>query len=324
MLTFDIEGMLFTLFAPEFAASAAIGDWYKARRDARRCKERGLANWTLTHSFLLGMDGIRLINTDCAQPNTGGKKRCVPERLLHLDGVTAAILHRKGVLPRELSELTVEDISDRSKANGLIKVIASVQALWFVVQCAGRAAQGLHITALEIVTPGFVLCALVNYIMWYHKPLDVCHGVVARYVCSRPDGSHVELNAGNDKRSKGLDRLSIDLTERAGVITIALFVAFGAVHCAAWNADFPTPIEQLLWRVAAVLTMGVPLLWSPLEAVDMPGWSGHLKQTAIAVILYVYVIARLYLVAEMFAGLRAQPPGCYESVEWVKFLPHFG
>lgn len=31
-------------------------------------------------------------------------------------------------------------------------------------------------------------------------------------------------------------------------------VIFGAIHTAAWNFDFPTPIERTLWRIASVLS----------------------------------------------------------------------
>jgi len=316
--------MLLTTIVPEFAASVAVNDWVLARRTARECREAGLANWTSAHAFLINMSGIRLVNNSC--PRLGSKGACPREMFLY-EAVTE--LHRKGLLPREVAELTAEDIADRSKADGLVKTIAGVQTLWFIVQCVGRAAQGLHLTALEIATPGFVLCALVNYAMWYHKPLDVSRGVVGCYVCTRPDGPHAQMPRGD--ANDGL-HLGYHAREPTGLITVLLFVAFGAVHCAAWNADFPTPIEAQLWRIAAVLTTGLPLLFFMglpfrLEQVPVDGWPRWMLKWLDVVLVIgggLYAAARVYLVVEMFASLRVQPPDCYQSVEWAKFFPHIG
>ena len=35
----------------------------------------------------------------------------------------------------------------------------------------------LAITQLELATMGFVVCALVLYILWWHKPFDVQHSI---------------------------------------------------------------------------------------------------------------------------------------------------
>jgi hypothetical protein len=36
---------------------------------------------------------------------------------------------------------------------------------------------------------------------------------------------------------------------------------FGAVHIAAWNFVFPTPVESLLWKIAAVLCTTMRLVF---------------------------------------------------------------
>ena len=35
--------------------------------------------------------------------------------------------------------------------------------------------------------------------------------------------------------------------------------AFGSIHCAAWNFDFPSRVEQIMWRAAALTLVGVCL-----------------------------------------------------------------
>ena len=35
--------------------------------------------------------------------------------------------------------------------------------------------------------------------------------------------------------------------------------AFGSIHCAAWNFDFPSHVEQIMWRTASLTLVGVCL-----------------------------------------------------------------
>ena len=91
----------------------------------------------------------------------------------------------KGVLsPERFSELlmagkiefptvTVEEIEDRSKADGFSKTIALGQTLWFVAQCLARVAQHLDLTLIELLTLSLAVLNGVMYFLWWHKSLDV-------------------------------------------------------------------------------------------------------------------------------------------------------
>ena len=91
----------------------------------------------------------------------------------------------KGVLtPERFSELltekkiefptvTVEEIKDRSKADGFSKTIALGQTLWFVAQCLARRAQHLDVTLVELLTLSLAVLNGVMYYLWWNKPLDV-------------------------------------------------------------------------------------------------------------------------------------------------------
>ena len=119
----------------------------------------------------------------------------------------------KGVLsPERFSELlttgkiefptiTVEEIEDRSKADGFSKTIALGQTLWFVAQCLARPIQHLDLTLIELVT--LLLAGLngIMYFLWWHKPLDVRFPVHVNLLDKLNEPSDPEPNDPNRDRS---------------------------------------------------------------------------------------------------------------------------
>ena len=72
-----------------------------------------------------------------------------------------------------IPSLAKAEIKDKSKADHIVKTIASVQAAWFCCQFLTRIAQRLPVTLLELNTFAHSLCALLIYTFWWDKPLDV-------------------------------------------------------------------------------------------------------------------------------------------------------
>ena len=73
----------------------------------------------------------------------------------------------------EFPTVTVEEIEDRSKADGFSKTIALGQTLWFVAQCIARRAQHLDLTLVELLTLSLAVLNGVMYFLWWNKPMDV-------------------------------------------------------------------------------------------------------------------------------------------------------
>ena len=73
----------------------------------------------------------------------------------------------------EFPTVTVEEIEDRSKADGFSKTIALGQTLWFVVQCIARRAQHLDLTLVELLSLSLAVLNGVMYFLWWNKPMDV-------------------------------------------------------------------------------------------------------------------------------------------------------
>lgn len=112
-------------------------------------------------------------------------------------------------------------------------------------------------------------------------------------------------------------------------------IAYGAVHLAAWNFFFPTNAERIIWLVSGFfitfLLLGYMIGASTLTESRILSWlrtpdRSHTSASIHSVILYlggtlIYVLARLFLIAESLAGLRALPATTYDSVVWQDF-PH--
>ena len=67
----------------------------------------------------------------------------------------------------------MEEIEDRSKSDGFLKMIALGQTLWFVVQCIARRSQHLDLTLVELLTLSLAVLNGLMYFLWWNKPLDV-------------------------------------------------------------------------------------------------------------------------------------------------------
>jgi hypothetical protein len=113
--------------------------------------------WTKTHGHFIQMGGFMLFEGNTA------KGILSPKRFGEL--MTAGKI--------EFPTVTVEEIEDRSKADGFSKMIALGQTLWFVAQCIGRGAQHLDLTLVELLTLSLAVLNGVMYFLWWHKPLDV-------------------------------------------------------------------------------------------------------------------------------------------------------
>lgn len=65
------------------------------------------------------------------------------------------------------------DIKDKSKANTLAKGLVFLQITWTILQCLSRKVVGLPLSILEVHILVHAGCALIMYILWFNKPLDV-------------------------------------------------------------------------------------------------------------------------------------------------------
>ena len=114
--------------------------------------------WTKTHGHFIQMGGFMLFGEgDIA------KGVLSPERFSEL--LAAGKIN--------FPTVTVEEIEDRSKADGFTKTIALGQTLWFVAQYIARRSQHLDLTLVELLTLSLAVLNGLMYFLWWNKPLDV-------------------------------------------------------------------------------------------------------------------------------------------------------
>lgn len=67
--------------------------------------------------------------------------------------------------------VTEAEITDRSKGDGLSKIIFILQTSWFITQCLARHVQGLDLTQLELTTLALASLNGITFFLWWDKPL---------------------------------------------------------------------------------------------------------------------------------------------------------
>jgi hypothetical protein len=123
---------------------------------------------------------------------------------------------------------------------------------------------------------------------------------------------------------------------------IAGGMLFGGLHCLAWNFHFPTPGEALAWKICSLITGGLPplsivplIIWlqlHPRDEMEGADWLRRARLTIlkpivgviiIVVFLVPYVLARLFLIFEIFRSMFFLPPEAFIDT-WSELFPHWG
>ncbi|KAJ5725885.1 uncharacterized protein N7483_007242 [Penicillium malachiteum] len=268
-------------------------------------------------------------------------------------------LRKTGILER-LPDISTDEIQDKSKADSFLRVITVIQILWLCVQTIARWVEGLAVTQLEIATVAFAICAVLMYHICWAKPKGVDIPITAFYYGGNIEEIRDRVRRAEEEvtpsvsgaqrewsmrlvhfKSTGMPgggiKLSLTPSEQfVWSMTLILGgVVFGGIHLIAWNFVFPTHIEMVLWRVSALFcTFIIPASFfaSLFADTGIYVWhwhgaslSGKIFSTFVLVILnllgYFYVLARLFIIVEMFRTLAFQPIEAYVGT-WTVNIPY--
>ncbi|KAK4454848.1 hypothetical protein QBC34DRAFT_103179 [Podospora aff. communis PSN243] len=293
----------------------------------------------LEYGFFLVMGGIEIIHGPSGDIRT-----------LSVAGIKHLAVHNAGAL-----KVSRSSIDDRSKADLLQKGLVLLQVTWMVLQCIARKASGLPITLLELHTMVHVVCAFAMYAFWLKKPLDVKSTEIldiSRFGDVALDDIHFRQRGANipgvktswilaGDLEKIIDAFADDEARDRNRVPTLLYSAlllpliYGCVHLSAWNFEFPTPVEGLLWKISGIFIAASLLAWVALvkfllavdDCLPLPDAFSNMLFIINAtfmgrVAVYAMLFGRIYILVEAFISLRAVPIGVYWTPAWIQMIPH--
>ena len=107
------------------------------------------------------------------------------------------------------------------------------------------------------------------------------------------------------------------------VATTMLFVlplAYGGIHLSAWNFEFPTAMESLLWKISGITIASIFVVWVAIRFIVPHDEDQDLNLQI--VFFGVSTACRIYIVIEAYISLRAVPIGVYWTPAWIQMIPH--
>ena len=150
-----------TIIAPEFIAVEGLQEWTQARRMVKDCADSTGGRLKTLHAFYIGMLALRY-------RTPRGEKVIWPNQFTWL--------LQQGLIDWDdhgLLGLSEESISDKSNADGAVKLLALIQVSWFVAQSIMRRIHNLPLSQLETMTLSYIPLVAVTYFFWWVKPKDV-------------------------------------------------------------------------------------------------------------------------------------------------------
>ncbi|KAJ6584472.1 hypothetical protein B0H19DRAFT_926506 [Mycena capillaripes] len=106
---------------------------------------------------------------------------------------------------------------------------------------------------------------------------------------------------------------------------------FGVIHCAAWNARFPSTTEMWKWRSCSLTLAAISILLeltfiSTVTLYSQNGWKVFpiIFGTIFWVTIPMFIGARLFLIVLPVTTLRGLSHGAFVDVNWSMYIPHVG
>ncbi|KAK6503434.1 hypothetical protein TWF481_008452 [Arthrobotrys musiformis] len=103
---------------------------------------------------------------------------------------------------------------------------------------------------------------------------------------------------------------------------------FGGLHILAWDSIYHTRVEQICWRVSSIVVTVIPFIafastMLGFKMEDVYPRYQRLHGPFFIGLAIIYMIARLFLMVEMFISLAYLPPEAFKTT-WAGLLPHWG
>lgn len=261
--------------------------------------ENGWTNATMIEARFLSMRGITVRN------HVEDKIR-IGETHLALSNVVGSLEFR-AAFPSKAT------IQDKSRTDFIGKLSTCIQILWLLIQVPGRKLQGYSVSLLEVTTISYVVLAVATFTFWWEKPKDI------------EEPCFVDVGLEVQEESERALSWWRDFGKPRRTSMFAAYISsacFSAIHCTAWNYQFPTTIEKWLWRGSSIACLVAPVAFITMATV-VTGDS-ILNSPRARIIIGFYIVARMFLLVDSFAAFRAAPASIYDTVRWADYVAHWG
>jgi hypothetical protein len=264
--------------------------------------------------------------------------------VLYLNAIQLYVAMQIGII-KQLPQYDEQTILNLSKSSAGVKVYALAQVGVFLYRIIKRYAKQLPISQLEMAVFAFCLCCCCAYCFYWSKPQSVMEPIDIPKGAGDPPRPVLEVDINllrcfgstNFMKTTFVPPFSTVKREptspigneamdgvfflNGGVQThyaefAAVFtgVIFGALYFMAWSFPFPSKVESLMWKISTSLTAGGPLLYAIANNIMTGHDKGGIRQTIIlySVVIF-YLVARLFLIVEMFRTLRFLPTSAFAA-----------
>lgn len=290
-------------------------------------------------------DAIDIAKLDHSDPGSFPAKETpgyddIPDQdsLFYLDARGLRTLRREKIIPK-LPSITKGELEDKSKNDSFVKAIAIVQISWATLQIIARTARKLPISQLELAVLAFAACAVVIYGLYWTKPKGIrCTTTILQYQHEIPleilpkikrstYGSFVRMFFTGQDHVELQGPIRNDSFNSGGLWVVTAMtlgaVLFCGIHVAAWNFTFPTRTEAIFWRCASIYATAfmpfVAVLVTTIFRLDF--LEDIMAKAVVPLLSALYLVARLFLLVEVFRTLCFLPHRAYLST-WATNIPH--
>jgi hypothetical protein len=365
-----VKWMVYSIVIPELVTACAFAQYVAARKSVETmAKIEGMKEWSMRHAFYWNMGGVWIL---CKGEETGFPINAAQYlQLVDKKIVTGSIISGREIWDKskadrfakalacvQISWLSVECIARTiQKLPISVLEVATVgfalpsiatYGLWFSKpsDIGVPTTIKLDLTLTELLDT--LLCSH-NYV-WRDTPLDALDitntvnrpSFVSEIVLKSNRWPGRKKYEGPPQRIRN-DVFSLKYKKRDQLFVGFIWLAYGAIHTTAWNFEFPTHVERLLWRIASLVMSGsMVYFWivgnrkfyllfgylMPSKRKAMEKVSDERRQVSPIQIslsiagVILYLVARICLIVQALISLRALPVGVFETVRWSQFIPH--
>ncbi|KAI0670741.1 hypothetical protein C8Q78DRAFT_991470 [Trametes maxima] len=331
---------LLGIFSPEMLVLHAFYEYMIARRDVAWMHANGHPGWTTTLAFAADMGALVGLTEEGLE---------VPVR-------SGFALHEQLLRNRAPGTLDCKaleyELADHTKADLLFKIITTLQIVRFFIGTVARFVVKLPVAPLETVTCAYVLCTLMYYLLWLHKPYNISERIPVRVgppvlqrsrpvAQSAPSVNSVERAKGGWKqpfrsfwdkhgapfieppmseadRLHGSERMwqSSPYMTQGSFVAAAASLFVGLAHLACWDVEFPNTNGQVLWRYCSVFIIVLPIFEFVIilgAAIIDRHWVTEAMNKIALTFIVIYCMARLVLLILLGHSFQSLPAGAYDT-----------